>query len=203
MLPEETIAAVFPPSVGCGSARIGPATMAHIAALEALGIRYDRLTEETAPVAAWLLSLAPPRLAEVVHGDGSGAAMGCWMSRNGIGRGDALAAAAKCLDAAFAAYVPRANGEGKTEVRLRPRGYGWPVEVAEAMMSRYRMTFGEAMSEPLCRVFALMAAADAAEGNGGGPDYYERMQIADMRRMRVEALRRELDAAEGGAERRE
>lgn len=206
MLPAETIAAAFPPAVGCGGARIGPAAMAHIAALDAIGVRWDELTEETAPVAAWILSLAPERLADVVNPPGDRDAraaaaeeMGGWMRRNGIGRKAALAAAAECLRQAFAPYVPVANG-GRREVQLNPRGYGWPVEMAEALMSRYGMTFSEAMSEPLCRVFAVMAAGNAAAGCGGGPDYYERIQIAAIRRAKVESLRRELETAERRAE---
>lgn len=170
--------------------------MAHVAAMEALGISYGGMTEGTAPLAAYVLSLQPDALAEVVGGGESVAsAAGAWMRRNGIGRREALSAAAECLSAAFSAYVPKSDG-GRNEVRLKPRGYGWPVEVAETLMHRYGMSFREAMAEPLCRVFALMAAADAAEGCGGGPDYYERMQIAEIRRAKVEALRRMLDEAD-------
>lgn len=207
MLPQETIAAAFPPRVPCGRARLHPLTAAHVAALEAVGIPHDGLTPGKAVMAAWVMSLPPERLADAANpcmeGDAEriSAEMAEWARSHGVDSGKAYASAAETLRVAFTAFVPAANGGEADRRQLRPKGYGWPVEIAQSMMSRYSMGFAEAMATPLCTVFALLAAGNAAEGCGGGPDYYERMDIALLKRMRVEELRRELaemDAADGG-----
>ena len=200
MLPEETILAAFPSSVVCGKTTLRPMTLLHIMAMEAMGIAYDALKKDTALLAAWLLSKKPCELAEIVSPrsgvDATSGVVGemtAWMKKAKVGKGAALESVAEAMRIAFLPYVPRANG-GKHEIQLSMRGYGWPLELAELMMSRYRMTFDEAVGMPMSRLFALMAIGNAANGCGGGPDYYERQQIINIKRAKVTALKRRLES---------
>lgn len=199
MLPEETILAVFPSSVKCVKTTLRPMTLYHIVAMEALKIPFDNVTKENAIITAWLLSLKPQELPRIVGGGSCNlhsTAMKRWAQKYSVGKDAAYASVAETLRLGFLTFVPRANG-GNTEVQLKLRGYGWCLELAESLMSRYHISLEDALSMPLCRLFALLAVGNAANGCGGGPDYYERIDILNIKRARVEALKNMLKATEG------
>ena len=90
------------------------------------------------------------------------------------------AAVARALDIAFRNAVP-GHVEGKRKVFLQT-GYGWPLEMAERLMHEYGITFDEAAAMPMVRVYSLLACARIrGGGKAGGPDYWERESLAELK----------------------
>lgn len=91
-----------------------------------------------------------------------------------------MEAVSRSLDIAFRGAVPGKKDGDKQD--FLPTGYGWPLEIAERLMSEYGMTFDEAAAMPLARVYALLAVARVrGGGKAGGPDYWERITVGKLK----------------------
>ena len=63
-----------------------------------------------------------------------------------------------------------------------PSGFGWPLEMAEALCAHYGWSFEYAMRVAVPRAMALLAVGRVRTGCGlGGPDYYERIRLNRMK----------------------
>ena len=90
------------------------------------------------------------------------------------------AAVARALDIAFRNAVP-GHIEGERTV-FQQTGYGWPLEMAERLMHEYGLTFDEAASMPMVRIYSLLACARIrGGGKAGGPDYWERDTVKGLK----------------------
>ena len=165
MLPAETYAAFEPPRERAGLARLRAPTVGDAARLAAAGVDPLEPSAAQLEVAARLL--------------------GGWRARLlATGRARRAAAARACA-CARAATVPGAT-DGERTV-FTPTGLGWPLELAEALMAEYGISFDEAARIPLCRAFALAACVRQRHGGRhAGPDYWERATMRAKKRMKRE-----------------
>lgn len=195
MLPPETIVALFPSPTRAGKTTIGPMTLAHACALEAVGIDViERDYHGRAMVAAWILSMPPAEATRFVCsvGEDRSSDIVAWVGKSGCDEDSAAAAVDEATSVATSTYIP-----GKRdEVSLMPKGLGWPLELAELMCAEYTLGFDDAMAMPLARVLAFAACVRARNGGEhGGPDYWERIQFRQIReakeRMKAERARAE------------
>lgn len=185
MLPRETRLALFPRGRAVcrlgwfGTLRLGPVTLAHAAAMEALDVGFldGWMDDANALMAAWVLSLSPSDAAKAANRDLRGADR--FMRRLKGRVADVTIAVNALADDALLPFVPPKQEQGVVlfDDGL-PKGYGWPLEVAEALCSRYGWSFDEAMAIPLPRALALMAVGrENRGGEAGGPDYYDRIRL--------------------------
>ena len=189
MLPRETKLAMFPAgrTVRCKwpfrPIHLPPLTIAHIGVLEILnvGILGNFIDDAKALMVAWIISLPPSKLARVAGGDMSGAEKYC---RRFSGHIKELSIAVNGLVAeAFLPFVP-AKGDDSAISDGLPHGFGWPLEIAEALSSRYKMSFSDALNTPMATALALIAAnRHNAGGVSGGPDYYDRIRLERWRKI--------------------
>lgn len=193
MLPVETVLALFPEGRTVKrrwprrAIRLRPMTLAHAAAMEAqgCGILDGFLRDADALMAAWVLTLDYGRTVRAANGDLGGMmafAKGC----KGV-LAEVCVAVNMAVADALKPFVP-AKGDGGVNVLKDglPNGYGWPLEVAEALCSRYGWDFDKALRVPLARALALMAVGRANAGcEAGGPDYYNRIRLERWKRAGV------------------
>lgn len=199
MLPRETKLALFSRGrVVCrlgwfARLRLGPVTLAHAAAMESLGCGFldGWMEDKFALIAAWVLSLPPSGVARAANGDMRGASR---FVRRLQGRVAQVSAAVNLLvEESLLPFVPpkQEANEHLFDDGL-PKGYGWPLEVAEALCSRYGWSFDEAMATPVPRALALMAVGRSnCGGEQGGPDYYDRIRIERWKALGIIPARKE------------
>ena len=170
VLPPETLNCFDIPPVKAGWIALRPLTLADVAVLARAGIDIlSPLAPGDAQVVFALL--AGPFRASI--------ASPAFMRLRSTAR-QRMEAVARALDIAFRNAVP-GHSEGETVVFM-PRGYGWPLEIAERLMHEYGMSFDEAASMPLVRVYSLLAVARIrGGGKAGGPDYFDRANIAQLK----------------------
>lgn len=182
MLPVETVLAVFPATVAVGKITLRPLTVAHVMAMEMLGIEIDGAVNDSQVfIAAWLMSKPPDEVCGMMEGAGiSTEEFGRWMAATAPEIKDAVTAVRRVIGQAYQPFVP---GESKSQnVSKEPQGYGWPLEIAEAFVGEYGVTFEEAITTPLSRMFGMMACCRVRNGGKpGGPDYYERKFVEQMK----------------------
>lgn len=180
MLPRETVLAVFPDRVRAGGASFEPVTLRHVVALSALGVDPEGGNDAArTALGAWVMSLWSDELAAVVRGDPDECGRKCERWLASLTRpDDAVAAAWGMLSDSASTYIPPKK-DGKSI--SGPRGCGWPLEVGEFIASEYGVSFDEAMDTPLSTAMALVSVArKRGGGEHGGPDYYERVEMAAM-----------------------
>lgn len=190
MLPKEVIDAVFPPSAQVGEIHLEPMTMYHIVAMEALGIEVgDRNlnSNQASVLALWILSQEPKEMARLVRGENNLAKFTDWVERHSASLADAHSILDGIFKSAFLTFVPAKQDAGKIRLDDLGEGYGWPIEIAEAVAHEHSRPFDEVMQMPLVRMFALICAMRQRNGGeAGGPDYYDRIRIKAMKeRMRA------------------
>lgn len=183
MLPLETVLAVFPETSRQGGCT-GPLTLAHVVAMEAIGVEVGVDAQgEKAFLAAWLLTLRPGELGGVVaDGEKARASFAKWAETHDADEAETARRVNAVVDAALLPYV-RGGGGSTACVSAGPQGYGWPLEYAEMLCHEYGMKFEDALATPLATAFGLAACARARNGGkAGGPDYYERIALKAIRK---------------------
>lgn len=187
MFPVETILAVFPSTVAVGKLTLRPLTLYHVMAMESLGIDTDgTVADEQVYMAAWILSKRPEDVPCLMKDGDMTAAFEAWFRKVEPSFDETLAAVKEVFSQAYLPYVPCEQKE--EAVQNMPTGYGWPLEMAEAYAAGYGVTLEEAMCVPMCRMFGMMACARKRNGGkAGGPDYYERIMVKAIARMKGKA----------------
>lgn len=187
MLPFETTVAVFPPEYSVGNIRLKAPTLYHAVSLEMMGI--DPLGGDINAANAWCAAFILTKDAAQIRDFMAGGnpdieAVRKWTEKCKEPVSQMVQAVRSALKSATITHVP---GKSKTGgANLMPKGFGWPIEIAEALMAEYKMSFDEAMSEPMCRVFGLMACCRSRNGGeDGGPDYYARILINSLKTMKI------------------
>lgn len=201
MLPLETIVAVFPGAVQKGGDSFRPLTLAHVCAMEALGVDMSRdIPPENALLAAAVMAQDAGCVSAMVEDFPQARAELEEAVERFKARGESVDALVErvnaVMDAAFVTFVPGGTEDGRGRTcSLVPAGYGWPLEYADLICHEYGWRFDEVMTMPLSRMFGLIACARARSGGkAGGPDYYERVALKEIAELR----RRTRDGAEGG-----
>lgn len=207
MLPVETVLSVFPSAVVVGNITLRPLTLAHIAALEVLGVdTRGSLTEAQAVMSAWFLTMsADDVVRRMCNGyDLSGFAE--WTAGCGMTAGELLEGVRTVFQQGTVGFVPGKSSDKGTSVSLQSAtggsGYGFPLEIAESFAHEYSCSFDEAMRTPLSRMFGMLACARIRNGGeAGGPDYYERVFANKVRIAKLsaelEALKKESEVGNG------
>ena len=183
MLPVETILALFPSAVEVGGLTFRPLTLAHMAALETLGVdTRGSVTESQALLCGWILSMAPKDVIRMMCNGCKTDGFEEWIDENNVDAAVALEGVRMCIRQGTVCFVPSKGGDGKSQtVRFNigadlESGFGWPLEIAECFAHEYSCSLDEAMCTPLSRIFGMLACGRQREGGeAGGPDYYERI----------------------------
>lgn len=178
MLPAETMVAMFPPSARASRGiLLKPPTLAHAAALEALGVGLGcEIDPGNVHVAAWLMTMDGADVRELMCDLGyAKKVLDEWTDEHAKASVSVLVRAVKKqMGIALAPYVPC----GTKKQNFAPHGFGWPLQLAEAVAHEYGMKPAEAMDTPVSTALALMACAAIRNGAKlGGPDYYERLAV--------------------------
>ena len=182
IFPVETIAAFFPPRSKVGGIQFYPVTFYHVAMMAALDIDINAPITDNSKIitAAWILSYEriKPDLIEPKTADSE---MSNFFSIASLLDMDELRGVINGLIAsAFNTYIP-SNG-AQTE-NIRRVGNGWILELAEAISAEHGRPFFEVAQMPICTAFALAACARIRNGGeNGGPSYWERMEIEDIKK---------------------
>lgn len=198
MPPVETIEALFPSSAACGNITLLPMTPAHASAMEAMGVDLSTAIDwDHILIAAWVLATPSAEIRKVMAEGNAPAHFDVWCGENNPDPYKVIDGVERIVSAAFRAFVPPAKDETEKNATVvwgedEKRGFGWTLEIAEALSHEYGMTLDDALDIPLCRAYALMnCARKRSGGKFGGPDYYERIKsdgVAEMfRKMRQEA----------------
>ena len=185
--------AVFPPTFRVGGIRSGAPTLYHAVALEMLGIDPfgGDIDAANAWCAAFVLSKSPSEIRDFMSsGSPDMEAVKEWIDKCGVGVSEMVSAVRSTLRSASVTYVP---GKSKDAGQVMPSGFGWPLEMAESICHEYGISFDEAMSVPTCRAFAMMACCRARNGGeAGGPDYYARVLVNQIRAMKAQSKEKEV-----------
>lgn len=191
MLPKETILALFPEGRTVKRKwplrplRLGPVTLAHAAVMEAVGcaILGGFIDDADAITAAWVMTLKPEAAVKAANGDLKGL-MAFAVRCKGALADISLAVNSLVADAILPFVPPKGDGGENVLKDGLPKGYGWPLEVAEALCSRYGWSFGKALATPVATALALMAVGrENSGGASGGPDYYDRIRLERWEKM--------------------
>lgn len=183
MLPAETILAVFPSAAKVGETLIlRPPTLYHAVALDTIGVDVTGVVDAASVWgAAYLLTLTAEEVRLFMErGKDNLPAMQAWVEN----RDESIAELIDAVNALFAqsrsTFVPGKRKDGKKS--FMPEGFGWPLEMGEALAHEYAVSFDEAMKTPLVRAFALMACCRVRNnGENGGPDYFGRIMLRGIR----------------------
>ncbi len=173
MLPLETRLACFPGLCAArGALALRAPTLAHMVALDALGVDLDGINAGNCYVAAWILSLDADEIERAVAEGGP-------IPHVPADPEEAVRGVREAIRLAFLPMIEPQN-EGGAPVGNAPTGLGWPLELAEWFAHEYRCGLDEALNTPLARVFAMMACSRQRNGaKHGGPDYYERAALPE------------------------
>ena len=195
MLPLETILAVFPGAVRvkCGEREVelGPMTLSHATALEALGVGTAAdIRGKDALLAAFVMSCPPDEAGRLVSDAGSTKdKFHSWLDENADLAKDIPALVERLnalMDMAYLPYVPASKGD--SGMSLVPTGFGWTLEYAEIVCHEYGWSWECAMATPIARIFGLVACAmQRRGGSAGGPDYYERIMLKAIEEAKAQA----------------
>lgn len=191
MLPAETILAVFPRGgvvirTGLFSRlKLHAATLAHAVALEAYNCASDMyLTDANCIKAAWILSHSADEVRELVEGGGRPISRS-WMRAATRHLDKVRAAVVSLLSNAYITYVPPKREDGAVQeinsMGVSGHGYGWPLEIAEALCAEYGWSFETAIRTTVGQALALVSVKRGRHGEAGGPDYYDRIREQRMR----------------------
>lgn len=202
-MPFETIAALFPcvqhGEIEDGAIALRPVTLAHIAAMETLGIDLDSdVKAGNSLIAAWVLTQDVDDVLRCVNDiEHTQRVFARWVRRTrfktllhgkDLDPERVANAVNRHLTSAFSTIVESAK-EGDTQNFLRT-GLGWVLELAEWYAHEYAQTIDNALREPISRVFALIACARQRNGGKhGGPDYFERVEMDGVKRRLAELKR--------------
>ncbi len=195
MLPQETLLALVP---GMGRSEdqkqlgLRPVTLAHIVALDFFRIDIDKpIARRQALLAAWLLTLDSAGVQQALSAEVSTKrTFTAWQKRVKLSPAHVINTVATALKEAFTTIVEHQKPQGTTE-NLVEQGLGWPLHFAEWYAAEYHTSIETALDVPLVRLFALEAAARRRNNIPfGGPDYYERHQIQEMKKLRQELHKR-------------
>lgn len=191
MLPVETFEAIYPSSEVVGRMVLRPMTLGHASLMEQSGIDLTApVPTEKILVAAWILTMTGAEARE--SGTGLADRFRKWHERTSPDPYLLIDAVERQIDRAFSAFVPPDKDDGAEVVYAVRVGFGWTLELCEAMMSYYGMTFEQALDCPICRCYALLNCMRTRNGGkNGGPDYYERSRMAEA----SEKFRRNREAA--------
>ena len=197
-LPVETIDALFVADERVGNAVLRPATLAHLAAMDALGVGVCGLVaRKDALLAAWVLTLDYAGCVRAVRDEKwTLAAFKAWVAKCGCTADECFLAVNAVVAHAASTYVPGAGGEGDGgSVYSTPHGFGWPLEVAEFLCHEYGWDFARAMDEPLVRVYGLVNCARQRNGGRNGDfDYYERILQRQFKEAKAAAEKTKAEA---------
>ncbi len=186
MLPPETLFAIFPPSAADDTGRalgFRPVCLAHIAAMEALGVDLNKdIDNSHALIAAWILTQDGASLARVIEcGEGNVGAIAAWAERCTQSPREIKKAVNAALTLALSTLIEPEKKNGVEKETVEQTGLGWVLELAEWYASEYKMPIDKALVEPLVRVFACVAAARQRNGGKhGSPDYYEKHRVGEQ-----------------------
>lgn len=193
MLPIETVLAVFPPSaVACKvglfkTLRLLPTTLAHCVAMDTLGCDLNGpLDEPHSLIAAWVLSKKPEELNAIVNGkESSTKEIVKFAKRLEPYVIRVKEVVNKHIISAFVTYVPgKRENNGNSIYSSGNKGFGWPLEIAECLCNAYGWDLDYALSIPMTRSLALLSVCRYRNGGeNGGPDYYERQDIENLKRI--------------------
>lgn len=186
MLPVESILAVFPSTARVGALTLRPLTLYHATAMEVMGVDLGNPTgidDDHVFIAAWLLTLDPREVCDVMRdADNRQIALKRWLNDVQEPLSDVSEAVNKLVDTCLSLNVP---GESDGKKYFGPHGFGWTLELGEAVAHEYSITFDAAMSMPLATVFGMIACCrQRSGGKNGGPDYYERILIRNIGELR-------------------
>lgn len=196
MLPFETILAVSPPSaeVKLGlfrTLRLRPMTLTHAVAMEAFGCSLDgNLDDSHSLIAAWILSRDSRELTDVIIDSAKPAAarrMVRFVRAVAKKTRDVRDAVNRHVEISFKTYVQgRRADRGSQLMASGPEGFGWPLEIAEHLCGEYGWSFDQAMNVPVARALALVSVGRIRlGGESGGPDYYQRIEIENLKKSRA------------------
>lgn len=179
MLPIETLNALFVAGEGVGNVTLRPATLAHLAAMEAFGVDVSKgIAFEKTHLVAWILTLDFEGCSRAILDDFfARSEMARWMEGARCSAAVLYPLVVRVLQRAFSAYVAGADdGKDGATTYSAPRGFGYPLEIAEFLCHEYGWTIEEAMNAPLARVYGMMnCARQRSGGKNGDFDYYERI----------------------------
>lgn len=183
MLPSETMLALFPRGVMVCRAglfrriRLHAVTLAHAAVLEAYGCPLGPWhPEPKALVAAWILSHPASEVGDLVRAGPEKGAKKFLRRLGKCARTVANATNAHMASALTTFVPPKSDGAAIVDDGLG-RGYGWPLEVAEALCAEYGMAFDDALGTDVARALALLTVRRGRNGMAGGPDYFDRIRL--------------------------
>ena len=155
MLPVETIEAIFPSSAVCGKTTLLPMTLAHAAAMEAMGVDISTAIDwDHVLIAAWILATPSAEMRKVMAEGGSPAAFRVWCDRENPDPYGVIDGVERIVSAAFNAFVEPGNDDANA-VKIwggdDPTGFGWELEIAEAIAHEYGLPLDDALDTPMCR----------------------------------------------------
>ncbi len=186
MLPPETLFAIFPPGAADDTGRVlgfRPVCLAHIAAMEALGVDLNKdIDDSHALIAAWILTQDGASIARVIEcGEGNVGAIAAWVEGCAHSPCEIKKAVNAALVLAFSTLIEPEKKNGVEKETVEQTGLGWALELAEWYASEYKMPLDKALVEPLVRVFACIACARQRNGGKhGSPDYYEKHRAKEQ-----------------------
>lgn len=187
MLPKETILALFPEQprrfpIGLFShITIGAITLEQAAVMEMFecGLTKGYLNRKESLIAIWILSRSRNKLHKLVNGEGLNCGRFIRKIQRQASRVERLVNT--LIDEALSTFVPAKSISGAT-VNQSLKGYGWPLEIAEAISANYSVTLDDALCMPVQRAFAMISVQRSRlGGESGGPDYFERIYINRLR----------------------
>ena len=186
MLPSETMLALFPRGVMVCKAglfrriRLHAVSLAHAAVLEAYGCPLGPWHPESkALVAAWILSHPASEVGDLVRSGPEGAKKFLRRLKK-CARTVANATNHHMASALLTFVPPKSDGENVIDDGLG-QGYGWPLEVVEALCSAYGMSFDDALHMDVARALALLSVRRGRNDMAGGPDYFGRIRLQRMK----------------------
>lgn len=160
--PIENRIAFFPPSVRAGNIVLHPLSIGDAIRLDEIGVD---VTKKPVP---------KDRLFAVAFVLSGKTEYRRFLRSAKCGLKELSNAVEEVLNTAFSTRIPPQSDEHAPQ-SFTPSGLGWPLVLAEAMCAEYGMSFDAAVATPICRAFALQAAARVRNGGKhGGPDYVER-----------------------------
>ncbi len=169
-VPPENWLAAFPVSEKAGRVELGPLTLEGAILLGREGIDCGGpVPREKVLSAAAILAKKLPK-------------------RPGCSLEELCNAVERILNAAFATYVKPPESKGATQ-SVTPRGFGWPLELAEFLCGEYGWSFADALATPVATAYALLAASRQRHCEPCGIDYMELQYNRDVKAGKAKPIR--------------